>query len=128
MPFFEAAWNWPTTVESVHSYPHVTFLSDNLPITLANISAIRLVTEWGMAPQSTSVESGTLDSSGLASLDVIANVAFDMFLDTNSSKASDATTASTEIMIWIGKVGKAQPLGYSSTRTCFTQQLGSTDL
>ncbi|KAI1073555.1 nucleotide-diphospho-sugar transferase [Whalleya microplaca] len=127
VPSFESDWNWPKADASVHSYPYVRFLSGNLPLALANISSLRLTTQWGMGPSSTSVTTGTLDSSGLSSINVTANVAFDMFFDTNSSAAGDATTASTEVMIWLGIVGSAQPLGYTTDRSCFTQQLGSTD-
>jgi hypothetical protein len=35
-----------------------------------------------------------------------------MFADRNPDKAQKETEAETEIMIWLGRVGYAQPLGY----------------
>lgn len=52
-----------------------------------------------------------------------------MFMDPDSDNAASATAAKYEMMIWIGQVGKPQPLGFDSgNATCYTQQLGSLNL
>lgn len=55
-------------------------------------------------------------------------MAFDMFADTDAEKAQSATTAATEIMIWIGTVGDPWPIGYNRNKTCFQQELGGVNL
>ncbi|EFX02832.1 glycosyl transferase [Grosmannia clavigera kw1407] len=129
-PSFDARWSWPKNVtSSVHSFPYVSFIGNELPAVLSNISALQLATQWGMAPGSSATSSvgHHLDTSGLATQATKANVAFDMFLHPNASKANDATTASVEIMIWLASVGGAKALGYATNRTCYTQKMGSVD-
>ena len=41
----------------------------------------------------------------------IANVAIDMFLDTDDDRAEDATRASHEVMIWFATYGGGAPFG-----------------
>lgn len=132
-PAFDARWRWPTNTTSVHSFPYVSFVDGSLPAVLSNISALQLTSRWGMASGSASrsttgsVLADQLDTSGLIAQATKANVALDMFLHLNASKANAATTASTEIMIWLATVGGAKALGYAKNRTCFAQKLGSVD-
>lgn len=70
-----------------------------------------------MGPGSTPLPVPSIDSSGLAKLDVSANAAFDIFADRNPDNSQKETDAETEIMIWLGRVGHAQPLGYSGTES-----------
>jgi hypothetical protein len=58
-----------------------------------------------------------IDSSGLAKLDVSANAAFDIFADRNPESSLRETEAETEIMVWLGRVGYAQPLGYEGAES-----------
>ncbi|KAJ0108455.1 hypothetical protein J7T55_002059 [Diaporthe amygdali] len=128
---FDATWKWPGDPDAVHSFPHVTFLSDDLPVTVSNISALRLAASWAYAPGSISTadDAGRLDgfdTNGLNDIGAKANIAFDMFMDMDKVKAASATAAKYEMMIWIGQVGNPYPLGFDSENaTCYTQQLGS---
>lgn len=114
--------------DTVHSFPHVTFSSDHLPISLNDISALRLAAIWSMTGgNKPSDQLGMDDSVGDAKAK--CNVAFDLFLDLDPDNASSALNADYEIMVWIGRVGDPYPLGYSSKNaTCYTQQLGSFNL
>ena len=59
---------------------------------------------------------------------VIANVALDLFADTDVSKANVSTEASAEVMIWIGSFGSPQPLGYHTGKSSGTYYLGDLSL
>lgn len=75
-----------------------------------------------MAPQSSAIQ--PVDNSGLSALDARANVVLDMFVD-SSSKALEASSSSKyEVMIWIGKIGWALPLGYYGSGHRAVYQLG----
>lgn len=131
---FDATWKWPGNPDTVHSYPHVTFSSGDMPVSVSNISALRLAASWSYSPGtiSTADEAGRLhglDASGLNDVGAKANIAFDMFMDPDPDKATSATAAKYEMMIWIGRVGTPRPLGFDSDNaTCYNQQLGSLNL
>lgn len=65
------------------------------------------------------------NKSSLDALGTKANAAFDMFLDTDSTKSTDSVLAGIELMIWIGSVGDPWPL---KTKTLGTQKLGDKEL
>jgi hypothetical protein len=90
----------------------VKFTDPALPVAFANISALTLSVQWAMGPGSTPLSVPGLDSSGLAKLDASANAAFDIFADRNAASSQNETEAETEIMVWLGRVGYAEPLGY----------------
>ncbi|KAK4237943.1 hypothetical protein C8A03DRAFT_15562 [Achaetomium macrosporum] len=117
-PTLDATWRWSSDRGEVHSYPHVQFTHPALPTPLWNISALTVSTQWSMGPGSKPRSIPSIDSSGLARLDVSANVAFDLFADRNAARAQEETKAETEIMIWLGRVGQAQPLGYNDSDSC----------
>lgn len=118
----------------MHSYPHVTFSSGDLPASVSNISALRLAASWAYTPGTVSKADGArrldaFDANGLNDVGTKANIAFDIFMDPDKDNATDATAAKYEVMVWIGQVGKPQPLGFNSENaTCYTQQLGSLNL
>ncbi|KAK0711976.1 concanavalin A-like lectin/glucanase domain-containing protein [Lasiosphaeris hirsuta] len=121
-PTFDATWSWVEEPQTVHSYPHVKLTAPALPAPLSNISALILTAQWSMGPGKTPLPVLSLNESGLADVGATANVAFDIFADRNPAKSEDATTAETEIMIWVGKVGSAQPLGYDPDSNCILNQ------
>lgn len=121
----------------MHSYPHVTFASDDLPARVQNLTSVRLAAEWAMSPGTATAASNNkaaraaqgVDTSGLNDVGAVANVAFDMFLDADAANSTSAVAAKYEMMIWIGMVGNPYPLGYDEgNATCYTQQLGSFNL
>ncbi|KAK0639532.1 concanavalin A-like lectin/glucanase domain-containing protein [Cercophora newfieldiana] len=125
-PAFDATWAWVDEPWSVHSYPHVKLATPALPARLSSISALFLSAQWSMGPGSHPLPALDVDMSGLSAIDVAANVAFDIFADRNPRFAGNARTAETEIMIWLGKFGAAQPLGFASGSACLDITLGNT--
>lgn len=83
-----------------------------------------------MGPGSKPRPARVVDHDGLTNDGTSANVAFDMFADRDVAKALNEQTAETEIMIWVGKFGHAEPLGFDAnmTKTCFTQTIGDAEL
>lgn len=69
------------------------------------------------------VETTALTNSGMK-----ANVAFDLFLDFDQTKASNASSAAYEFMVWLGAFGGAQPLGYETTQSPMKYMLGGEEL
>lgn len=127
-PAFAATWAWLEEPQTVHSYPHVKLAAPALPVVLSNISALIVTAQWSMGPGSRPLPALDVDSPGLGDLGATANVAFDIFADSNPHNARKATTAETEIMIWVGRIGPAQPLGFTSGQTCLHQMVGHVDL
>lgn len=127
-PAFAATWAWLDDPQTVHSYPHVKLAAPALPVALSNISALVVTAQWSMGPGSRPLPALGVDSSGLDHLGTTANVAFDIFADRNPKNAKKATTAETEIMIWVGRIGAAQPLGFTSGQPCLHQMVGHVDL
>ncbi|CVL00351.1 uncharacterized protein FMAN_09830 [Fusarium mangiferae] len=126
--WFNAPWMWEGDKDNVHSYPHVKFRPSKLPLPLAEITSMRLVGSWMMIAGSLETETLKFSSSewdenksSLVALGTKANAAFDMFLDTDSTKSTDSVLAGIELMIWIGSVGNPWPL---KTKTLGTQKLG----
>ncbi|KAK4175519.1 concanavalin A-like lectin/glucanase domain-containing protein [Triangularia setosa] len=126
-PAFDATWQWPSAADTVHSYPHVKLTAPVLPVTLSNISAMHLTSKWSMGVGSTPAPRLSVDTKGLADLDVTANVAFDMFADRSAEKSVKETMAETEIMIWLGRFGHAQPLGWNENRPRISLTLGNVE-
>ncbi|KAK4444334.1 concanavalin A-like lectin/glucanase domain-containing protein [Podospora aff. communis PSN243] len=126
-PAFDATWAWVDKPRSVHSYPHVKLTTPALPTRLSNISALLLSAQWSMGPGSRPRPVLNVDSSGLSHIGASANVAFDIFADRNPRFAGSARTAETEVMIWLGRFGDAQPLGFASESACLTITLANTD-
>jgi hypothetical protein len=127
-PAFDATWAWVDKPRSVHSYPHVKLTTPALPARLSNISALLLSAQWSMGPGSRPRPVLSVDDSGLSQIGASANVAFDIFADRNPRFAGSAKTAETEVMIWLGKFGDAQPLGFASGSVCLNITLANTDL
>jgi hypothetical protein len=131
---FDATWKWPGDPSTVHSYPHVTFSSADLPLPVSNISALRLAASWAYSPGTAATAAGVgrldvFDATGLDDVGTKANIAFDMFMDSDDKKSQSATAAKYEMMIWIGQVGQPEPIGSKSENaTCYTQQLGAYNL
>ena len=123
---FDATWKWTSVPASVHSFPHIKLGSTSLPIKLRDISSLSVSAQWAMGAGSKDV--GNLDKEGLARLQATANVAYDIWADPDPTKAASDTTASIEIMIWLGSFGAAQPLGFSNKTSCWRQKLGGDHL
>ncbi|KAK0661860.1 Xyloglucan-specific endo-beta-1 [Lasiodiplodia hormozganensis] len=112
---FNSTWRWFETPTEVHSYPDALLNTELFPLAFQDLTSLKLAADWAIVP-SPSDETAT-DEATLASLDVVANVAADLFLDEDASTASNASTAAYEVMIWQAAYGNCDPIGYDPTST-----------
>lgn len=115
---------WTSDPNAVHAYPHVKLGSPLLPIQFQHIS-LKIHAEWGLSRYSRPTPSGlSLDATGIALSQTVANVAYDIWADPDPNLAANESAAGIEIMIWLGVVGPAQPLGWNQHASCGRQALG----
>lgn len=72
-----------------------------------------------------------LDTSGLSVVDAKANVAVDVFFDTDIGRAINTTAPRFELMVWLGKFGSILPIGATGTEDISKlpkQKLGKEEL
>lgn len=116
----------------MHAYPHVKLGSPLLPIQFQHISSLKIHAEWGLSRNSRPTTSGSsglsVDATGLAQSQTVANVAYDIWADVDPNLAANESAAGIEIMIWLGVVGPAQPLGWNQHASCGRQALGDARL
>ncbi|EOD44820.1 putative glycosyl transferase protein [Neofusicoccum parvum UCRNP2] len=106
---FNSTWRWFDTPTEVHSYPDALLNTALFPLVFSDLTSLKLAANWAVVPSPS--DETTTNEATLASLDVVANVALDVFLDEDASTASDAATAAYEIMIWQSAYGNIQPIG-----------------
>lgn len=111
---FSVTWNFTQGPETqpVRAFPNALLEgADNLPKTLSSIKEIPVDLAWtyGLGDSNqTSTDPATLEAQN-----VNANVAIDIFMDTNSGKSTVTTQAKHEVMVWLAKYGPAtQPIGW----------------
>ncbi|KAJ5780996.1 hypothetical protein N7457_006156 [Penicillium paradoxum] len=133
-PEFSVTWQFDPGPETapVHGYPNVR-IDDILPKALDTISELNLDLHWtyGLGDQpAESTDKQTLKDENLA-----ANVAIDMFLDSDEDKAKNGTDAKFEVMVWFWMSSLvAQPHGWGKPEinrtldgTTFTLYSGKND-
>ena len=105
----------------MHSFPHVRFYSEFLPTPVASLTTLNLKTKWIMTADADTDADANITISWTADnvdaalevitdLDVVCNVAWDFFLDQEKLNTYNPIESSTEMMIWLAKVGTAEPL------------------
>ncbi|KAK7524945.1 concanavalin A-like lectin/glucanase domain-containing protein [Phyllosticta citriasiana] len=109
---FNATWRWFGNRTEVHSFPSVILNSNVMPVVVSNLTSITIDASWAIVP-SPSDDTET-NSTLLASLDTVADVALDMFLDDDPLKSSNASGATTEVMVWQSAYGNLKPLGWDT--------------
>ncbi|KAI5460394.1 concanavalin A-like lectin/glucanase domain-containing protein [Mariannaea sp. PMI_226] len=111
-PEWSVTWQYPQGPETqpVHAYPNIKLDGKLFPEKLSTIKSIDVDFKWsyGVGDNATA----TTDETKLNAVNLNTNVAMDMFLDSDKSKAGDAETASHEVMVWFAAIGPAtQPIG-----------------
>lgn len=76
--------------------------SSVLPVTMKSVAAMDFDVSWSMR---TDNETGPTDPSQLAAATVNANVAIDMFMDSDKNKAKSSEKAAYEVMVWFAAYG-----------------------
>ena len=127
-PEFSVTWMYPPGPETapVHAFPNIKVDGHVLPATVSSLSQVNVDLQWTYGPGNTSAT--TTDVNGLlTNNDLNANVAIDMFLDADQTKAQDSTAALYEIMVWFADFGNAtQPIGFSGGSVTTKEISGTT--
>jgi hypothetical protein len=98
----------------VHAFPNILVDGDTLPVALSDLKTVHMDVKWtygvGKDP------SPTTDDATLKSENLNANVAIDMFLDSDETVSSNSSLAQYEIMIWFAQYGDStDPIGYNTS-------------
>lgn len=110
-PEWSVTWQYPqgNTALPVHAFPNIK-VEDVFPLKINEINSMTIDFEWTYGVGNNA--SNTVDIDKLDAVTLNANVAMDMFLDSDSTKAGNSTEASHELMVWFAAIGAAtQPLG-----------------
>jgi len=112
---FTAVWGYPQGPESepVHAFPNAQLNSSEIPIKVSDLKTLVVDVAWNYAAGS--LVSQTTDQDALTNINLNANIAVDMFLDDDKTKAQNSSIASVEVMVWLGHFGDAvQPIGQAN--------------
>jgi len=112
-PKFSVTWQYPPGPETqpVHAFPNAKIDSGVFPELLKSVGNINFDIAWTYGVGNDSASS--TDSDALTADDFNANVAIDMFLDSDKTKSEDTNEAETEVMVWFAAFGAAtQPIGF----------------
>ncbi|KAF5003422.1 hypothetical protein FDECE_10019 [Fusarium decemcellulare] len=119
-PKWSVVWQYPRGPETapVHAFPNVKVDGDVFPVKLNGIESIEVDFEWTYAVGNKSAKGSKpatkTDLTELADHEFNANVAMDMFLDSDKEKSKGSEDATHEIMVWFAAIGAStQPIGYN---------------
>ncbi|CAK7227555.1 hypothetical protein SBRCBS47491_006609 [Sporothrix bragantina] len=111
-PAWSITWEYPQGPESqpVHAFPNVLVDGGVFPATVQSLAQIGLDVQWtyGVGNETTK----TTDETALTADTLNANVAVDMFLDSDKTSSGNSSKALYEVMVWFADFGAAaQPIG-----------------
>ncbi|KAH0593790.1 hypothetical protein MHUMG1_08541 [Metarhizium humberi] len=116
-PVFNATWQYPRvtgTGNNVHAFPNAKVDSKNFPVQIGSVSKFEFDVEWSLSLKNDTREEVT--DADVTTNQINANVAIDMFMDKDSTKAEDSEKAGFEVMVWFADFGTdAWPLGKTNT-------------
>ncbi|KAL1311428.1 hypothetical protein AAFC00_001589 [Neodothiora populina] len=107
---FNATWSWTNNSVWVHSFPNVQYESIQLPTQVNNVKSFNLNATWSVYPSGKRTD--VTDEQALLAIGTKADIALDIFLDLDPDKASNASAAAYEIMVWGAVWGGVWPIGY----------------
>ncbi|OAA54359.1 xyloglucan-specific endoglucanase [Niveomyces insectorum RCEF 264] len=111
-PAWSITWEYPPGPETqpVHAFPNVLVDGGVFPATVASLAHIGFDVRWSYGVGNTTAP--TTNEASLAAESLNANVAVDMFLDSNKKNAGNSSKAAYEVMVWFADFGSAaQPIG-----------------
>jgi hypothetical protein len=114
-PAWSITWEYPQGPESqpVHAFSNIKVDGGVFPATVKSLAHIELDFEWTYGVGNNSA--ATTDESALTTDTLNANVAVDMFLDSDKESSTNSSAAAYEVMVWFADFGAAaQPIGLSS--------------
>ncbi|PHH87320.1 hypothetical protein CDD83_9029 [Cordyceps sp. RAO-2017] len=106
-PPFRVFWQYPqaTDGQPVHAFPNIKVEGDVLPAKLDSVKQMNIDMQWIMRLDNKT--DAPTDVDELQTGNVNSNVAIDMFMDSDKSKAADSERAAYEVMVWFAAVGPA---------------------
>lgn len=110
----------------MHAFPNIKVDGDVLPAKLQSLNSIGIDMAWTMRLDNKTGESTSI--SELKAANVNSNVATDMFLDSDKTKAADSEKAHYEVMVWFASIGPATFAIGQENGTVKTKTLDGTKL
>ncbi len=97
----------------MHAFPNIKIDEDGtFPIRISDIAGISIDAEWMYSVGDANQVTPAIDAAALDSVLANTNVAIDMFIDPDRSKATSTENAKYEVMVWLATFGSAtQPIG-----------------
>ncbi|KAG9625021.1 concanavalin A-like lectin/glucanase, partial [Aureobasidium melanogenum] len=109
---FNVTWSWTERDVWVHSYPNVGLESVQLPSRLDNVKNFNVSASWDMFP--TADPNAANKTEALIAIGTKADIALDMFIDSNNVTSMNASAAAFEVMVWSAVWGGVAPIGYQT--------------
>ncbi|KAF4119934.1 Glycosyl hydrolase family 12 [Geosmithia morbida] len=116
-PEWSVTWEYPagSTNAPVHAFPNVKVDSGTFPVKISKLKSIYLDFEWSYAVGNTTAVT-TTDVDELETAELNANVALDMFLDSDKTASKSSEDARIEMMVWFATFGPSTvPIGNTTT-------------
>ena len=108
-PQWKIFWQYPQQTSggnNVHAFSNIKVDGDVFPVGLKSVKQIDIDMQWTMR---TDNDTGPTDEVALKAATVNSNVAVDMFIDGDKSKAEDSTKAKYEVMVWFAALWRLGP-------------------
>jgi xyloglucan-specific endo-beta-1,4-glucanase len=109
---WSSTWGWSKNPGLVHAFPNAKLDTALLPLMLRNLASLAIDVSWSYEGGSSATGNNDFDS--LRDLGAKANVAVDMFFDSDSSNAVTTTKSAYEVMVWLGSFGEVVPIGFTN--------------
>ncbi|KAI5196617.1 concanavalin A-like lectin/glucanase [Aureobasidium subglaciale] len=109
---FNVTWSWTERDVWVHSYPNVGLESVQLPSRLDNVKSFNVSAAWDMYPSDQPDAANKTEA--LMAIGTKADIALDMFIDSNNITSMNASAAAFEVMVWSAIWGGVAPIGYQT--------------
>jgi hypothetical protein len=139
-PPFSITWEYPFTIVNataranetkgfMHAFPQAQIAGGVFPIALQDLGQLNVDFNWTMGPGDSDATSTSL--LPLGAHQVNASVALDMYLDSDETKAGNASVAAFEVIIIFAHFGFQDPIGFgvgNGVTVVTTKSLGGVDL
>ncbi|KAK5467734.1 hypothetical protein LTS15_000707 [Exophiala xenobiotica] len=127
-PEWSITWQFPQgpDTQPVHAFSNIQIDESNniFPVEISNIQEINIATVWAYGVGDERPE--TSNVADLTAAELNANVAVDMFIDSNQHAATSTVDAKYEVMVWLAAFGAStQPIGLEQGAVK-TQDIGGT--
>lgn len=129
-PAFNVTWQYPRAsgTNNVHAFPNAKVMNKKFPVQAGSVNKLDFDVSWYLSLKNDTLTEIT--DADVTTYAINANVAVDMFLDADSTKAGKPEAASHEVMVWLANFGTDTfPIGKTSVadKGLKTKTLNGTD-